>query len=81
MLEEWIDILLSWVKFFFVPDLSYSRYEQLPHWHHLQEELEAAQPLLGRDTAKQRAFEALVAGFEREAGSWSGQIANLAGDE
>ena len=64
--EQWIDLLLGTIKFFYVPDLEYWRYEHNPNFGTLSEMLtENERPSLVED-----AFDALAASFRREVETW-----------
>jgi len=71
-LEEWMDLLLGWVKHFTIPDLWYRRYEELPHYEVYAEM--AAENTLLRDAC----FEALQDMFRQEVADWSGTAAEVA---
>lgn len=65
-LEEWTDMLLGWVKHFYIPDLWYWRYENLPHYDFFAN-------MAPEDTHLRNAFcEVLQDVFRQEAENWSG---------
>jgi hypothetical protein len=69
-LEEWTDTLLAWVKFFFMPDLQYWRYDDLSGYTRNREMFEELQSLVGAAHAKERVFAGILDSFEREADTW-----------
>jgi hypothetical protein len=69
-LEEWSDLLFAWVKYFFVPDLYYWRYESLPHYEEDRTLIDGICQELGADHAKYAVLDFLVDRFEREADDW-----------
>jgi hypothetical protein len=77
-LEEWTDMLLSWVKYFFVPDLHYYRYEPMANYDRVRVLLEEKSQTIGRDATKQSAFEALLDGFETGADEWIAKLSDMA---
>lgn len=70
LLEEWTDEFLSWIKFFFVPDLRYWRNDDLPGYGQHRGRLEEVQSRLGAAEAKNRAFADILDAFERETDRW-----------
>lgn len=73
--EEWTDRLLGWVKYFFVPDMFFSRYVEFSGFESFQEQMrnmpESEQTK--RDIVKQL----LIEKFDSEADDWINQIAEL----
>jgi hypothetical protein len=76
-LEEWLDALLAWVKFFFMPGLDYGRYEPLSGYNEWSEVFAEQSEVHGRDRAKRSAFDHLLERFEAEADRWSADIATM----
>lgn len=73
-LEDWIDGLLAWIKFFFIPGLYYRRYETLSGYGAFQHMLDMLQASEGYPQARALFLEALLAGFEQEADQWNTQL-------
>lgn len=65
-LEEWSDCLFSWVKYFFIPNLYYWRYEDLPHYETIPEATAKACQDGEMNDVRQSAFEYLLDRFEQE---------------
>jgi hypothetical protein len=66
-LEDWTDSFFSWVKFFFVPNLQWWRYESLPRYPWFREQFEELQANAGAALARSAAFENILAAFLGEA--------------
>jgi hypothetical protein len=66
-LEEWSDMLLSFVKYFFVQDLEYFRYESCMNYDVHEAAFEAGCEEIGREAAKQAAHKVLLQHFENAA--------------
>jgi len=73
-LEEWSNLLFGWVKYFFVPDLYYWRYESLPEYEANRAAIDNICQELGADYAKYTVLDFLVDRFEREADDWAGWL-------
>ena len=61
---------MGWAKYFFVPDLQYWRYEDLPRYGAIREQLDRRCLENGLDAAKRAAFRDILHDFEREAEDW-----------
>mgnify|MGYP006969414823 CR=1 FL=1 len=72
-LEEWTDMLLGWVKCFFVRELHFSRYEDLPGYEALSQML-ASYPA---DESKLWLLDYLLERFERESDDWEQQLGQM----
>lgn len=73
-LEEWWDGLMAWIKFFFIPDLHYLRYEELPGYEDLRAAFQALQESDGYQAARALVFARLLNDFEAEADHWGGMV-------
>jgi hypothetical protein len=62
-LEEWFDHFLSWIKYFFVRDLYYWRYEPLAGYDRYKEWFDLLESKVGRSLAKQASFEEVLENF------------------
>jgi hypothetical protein len=59
-LEDWFDLFLSWVKFFFIPDLHWWHWEDAQGYPKFQQEFEELRRKLGVMAAKSESFDKLV---------------------
>lgn len=64
--EEWLDILLGLVKYFYVPDLDFWRYKYLPGYEELTKVLEETP----REDLKEIAFDTLKEQFQQRVEAW-----------
>jgi len=76
-LEEWSDLLLTWIKQFFVPDLAYHRYEEMSQYDALSAVVQQMIDEHGEDFAKRSLFQYLLESFEREADEWIQKMAQM----
>jgi hypothetical protein len=76
--EEWSDLLLGWVKYFFIPDLRYQRYEELPQYEAIRGVLEEQCRQHDSATTKRLVFDYLVDRFASEADEWTQRIGGMA---
>jgi hypothetical protein len=76
-LEEWTDMLLSWVKYFFVSDLHYHRYEPLSNYEPIRETLQETCGKHGRQAARQLAFDLLLTQFDENADEWIRRVGEM----
>jgi hypothetical protein len=74
-LEEWFDHFLSWVKYFFIPDLHYWRYEPLAGYARFKQQFEELERAIGRELAQRESFDEILESFA----STSGTLALLLG--
>jgi hypothetical protein len=74
-LEDWIDLLFSWVKYFFVGDLWWRRFEEMQGYEDYREVFSDVQGTLGTERAEQATFDAILATFTQHAQHWSGKVA------
>jgi hypothetical protein len=74
-LEDWIDLLFSWVKYFFVGDLWWRRFEEMQGYEDYREVFAAVQNTMGTERAEQATFDAILATFTQHAEHWSGKVA------
>jgi len=79
-LEDWIDLLFSWVKYFFIGDLWWRRWEEMQGYEDYREVFSDVQTTLGADRAEQATFDAVLATFTQHAEHWSGKVAATAGE-
>ena len=74
-LEDWADLLLSWVKYFFVEDLAWRRREEMQGYEDYRDIFLDVETTLGRARAEQATFDAIVATFAQHAEHWSKEVA------
>ena len=74
-LEDWIDLLFSWVKYFFVGDLWWRRFEDMQGYEDYRAVFSDVQNTMGTERAEQATFDAVLATFTQHAEHWSGKVA------
>ena len=74
-LDDWIDLLFSWVKYFFVGDLWWRRFEEMQGYEDYREVFSDVQNTMGTERAEQATFDAILATFTQHAEHWSGKVA------
>ena len=74
-LEDWIDLLFSWVKYFFVGDFWWLSFEEMQTYEDYREVFSDVQRTMGRKRAEQATFDAILATFTQHAEHWSGKVA------
>jgi len=74
-LEDWIDLLFSWVKYFFVGDLWWRRFEEMQGYEDYREVFSDVQSTMGTERAEQATFDAILATFTQHAEHWSAKVA------
>jgi hypothetical protein len=70
-LEEWFDLLLSVVKFFFMPDLYFWRHEAMSGYAKYSEQFRQTQAELGVTAAQAAAIDQVIEAFIAEIQSWA----------
>jgi len=73
-LEAWWDGLMAWIKFFFMPDLWYHRYEAFPGYEEVRAAFQSLQERGGYEAARAQVFGRLLNDFEAEANQWGGML-------
>jgi hypothetical protein len=76
-LEEWSDFVLGWVKYFFVPDLSYRRYDDLPQYEAVRTVIADKCQKEGDESTKRAVFRVLIEKFEAEADEWTQKLSDM----
>lgn len=69
-LEEWSDILFSWVKHYFIPDFHFHRYEPLSNYESLRQVFAETDERTGGGEGRVLAFEGVLKSFESQADGW-----------
>jgi hypothetical protein len=77
-LEEWFDFFLAWVKYFFVSDLRYWRYEEMSQYEAIREVMGDFAAKMGDAAAKESIFEHLLERFEVQADEWIQRVGEMA---
>jgi hypothetical protein len=80
-LEDWIDCLLSWVKFFSVEDLWWRRRDEMQGYDDYQIIFESLAAERGTEAAMTAAYDAVLATFQGHAEHWTQEAALLADEE
>lgn len=70
-LEDWSDLLLSWVKYFFVEDLAWRRREEMQGYDDYRDVFLDVDTTLGKERAERATFDAILATFAQHAAHWS----------
>ena len=73
-LEEWVDLLLGTIKYFYVPDLVWWAYQECPRYREVAAILEGEED---DGTLADRAFDAIADGLRREVESWAEDAATV----
>ncbi|HVO92267.1 MAG TPA: hypothetical protein VMT22_05470 [Terriglobales bacterium] len=66
-LESWFDDFLGWIKFFFVPDLHFTRQQDADTYEGLRQALEKLERRMGIVHAREQSFARLIEAFKQEA--------------
>jgi len=74
-LGDWIDLLFSWVKYFFIGDLWWRRFEEMQGYEDYREVFSDVQRTLGTKRAEQATFDAILATFTQHTEHWSDKVA------
>jgi hypothetical protein len=73
-LEDWIDLLFSWVKFFFIGDLWWRNFEEMQTYEDYRAVFADVQLTLGTERAEQATFDAILATFAQHAEHLRGTV-------
>jgi len=73
-LEDWTDCLFSWIKFFFIGDLWWHRWEEMEGYADYRQVFEDLQAERGNELAEEMAFDAVIATFAQHAEYWIGEV-------
>jgi hypothetical protein len=80
-LEDWTDCLFSWIKFFFIEDFWWHRWQELEGFADYRQVFEELQADRGAEAAEQAAFDAVLATFAQHAEHWIGEVEGWAKSE
>ncbi len=73
-LEDWTDCLFSWMKFFFIGDFWWHRWEEMQGYADYRQVFEDLQTDRGSEAAEQATFDAVLATFAQHAEHWIGEV-------
>jgi hypothetical protein len=73
-LEDWTDCLFSWIKFFFMSNLWWHRWEAMEGYVDYRQVFEDLKANRGSEAAEQAAFDAVLATFVQHAEHWIGEV-------
>jgi hypothetical protein len=80
-LEDWTDCLFSWIRFFFIGDFWWHRWEEMQGYQDYRGVFEDVQANRGGEAAEEATFEAVLATFSQHAEHWIGEVEGWAADE
>jgi hypothetical protein len=80
-LEDWTDCLFSWIKFFFIGDLWWHRWQEMQGYADYRQVFKELQEDRGAEAAEQAAFDAVLATFAQHAEHWIGEVEGWAKSE
>jgi hypothetical protein len=80
-LEDWTDCLFSWIRFFFIGDLWWHRWEELQGYDDYRGVFEEMQTERGGAAAEAATFDAVLATFRQHAEHWIGEVETWAAAE
>jgi hypothetical protein len=80
-LEDWTDCLFSWIRFFFIGDLWWHRWEELQGYADYRGVFKEIQSDRGGPAAEEATFDAMLATFRQHAEHWIGEVEGLANEE
>ena len=69
-LEEWFDVFLGWIKYFFIPDLYFWRYGDFPQYTELKEEWDKLAIVKSKTLLRNQLFDDLLKEFKSQAVLW-----------
>ncbi len=73
-LEDWTDCLFSWIKFFFIGDFWWHRWEELQGYADYRQVFEDLKVDRGSEAAEEAAFDAVLGTFSQHAEHWIGEV-------
>ncbi len=80
-LEDWTDCLFSWVKFFFVGDFWWQRWEEMQGYEDYRAVFKTIQEERGGETAETATFDAVLGTFTQHAEQWIDEVEGWARSE
>jgi hypothetical protein len=73
-LEDWLDLVLSWMKLFYVPDLFYLHQIELAEYERHRSDFRYMAEEPGMGAAREAAFEDFLRQFRTEADQWAREM-------
>jgi hypothetical protein len=73
-LEDWTDCVFSWIKFFFIDDFWWHRWEEMQGYADYRQVFEDLAADRGREGAEEAAFDAVLGTFSQHAEHWIGEV-------
>jgi len=80
-LEDWTDCLFSWIRFFFIGDFWWHRWEEMQGYADYRQVFEELQADRGSEAAENAAFDAVLGTFCQHAEHWIGEVEGWAKSE
>jgi hypothetical protein len=80
-LEDWTDCLFSWIRFFFIGDFWWHRWEEMQGYADYRQVFEDLQTNRGIEEAATAAFDAVLGTFCQHAEHWIGEVEGWAEGE
>lgn len=80
-LEDWTDCLFSWLRFFYIGDFWWHRWEELQGYGDYRGVFEELQTDRGKEAAEEATFDAMLATFSQHAEHWIGEVQGWAASE
>ncbi len=80
-LEDWTDCLFSWVKFFFIGDFWWHRWEEMQGYADYRGVFQTIQEERGGETAEEATFDAVLGTFSQHAEHWIDEVEGWARSE
>ncbi|MGH6866128.1 MAG: hypothetical protein ACREDO_08175 [Methyloceanibacter sp.] len=77
-LEDWTDCLFSWIRFFFIGDFWWQRWEEFQGYADYRSVFEQIQTERGGAEAEEATFEAVLGTFSQHAEHWIGEVRSCA---
>jgi hypothetical protein len=73
-LEDWTDCLFSWIKFFFIGDFWWYRWEEMQGYADYRQVFEDLEVDRGSEAAQEATFDAVLGTFAQHAEHWIGEV-------
>jgi hypothetical protein len=73
-LEDWTDCVFSWIKFFFIDDFWWHRWEEMQGYADYRQVFEDLKADRGKEAAEEAAFDAVLGTFAQHAEHWIGEV-------
>jgi hypothetical protein len=80
-LEDWTDCLFSWVKFFFIGDFWWHRWEDMQGYADYRGVFQELQAARGGEEAEEASFDAVLGTFSQHVEHWIGEVEGWARSE